>query len=72
MLIIKITILLLIFITSSLLGFAFASKYRYRVNELKDTKSALNMLKTKISYTYEPLPSVFSQISEKFKESRIR
>ncbi len=67
MLVIKIIILLLIFIISIFLGFTLANKYKYRVNDLKEIRSALNILKTKISYTYEPLPEVFLEIGKKLK-----
>lgn len=43
-----------------------ANKYKYRVNDLKKISSALNILKTKIEYTYEPLPKIFSDISREF------
>ena len=35
-----------------------------RVNELKEFKNALNMFKTKIRYTYAPLPEIFTEIAE--------
>ena len=59
----------LIFVISLLLGNAISKKYQDRVLELRDFKSALNLLKAKIKYTYEPIPEVFSEISNKFNES---
>ena len=41
-----------------------SNKYRNRVNELKEFKNALNIFKTKIRYTYEPIPEIFEQISK--------
>lgn len=66
MIIIKWTILLGILLLSIKLGIAIANKYRYRVRELKNIRSALSMLKTKMEYTYEPLPQIFSEIGNKF------
>lgn len=69
MIIIKWTILILIISVSSFIGNTFANKYKDRVKELKQTKNALNILKTKITYTYEPLPQIFSQISQEFENN---
>lgn len=66
MIIIKSIILLSIFLISSMLGIMFANKYKDRVKDLKEMKSALNILKTKIEYTYEPLPQIFSQIADEY------
>ncbi len=64
MLAIKIVIYSFIFLSSSLLGILFSKKYVNRVNELREFKNALNMFKTKIRYTYEPIPEIFTEISE--------
>lgn len=66
MIIIKWTILLGILLLSIKLGIAIANKYKYRVRDLKNIRSALSMLKTKMEYTYEPLPQIFSEIGNKF------
>jgi len=68
MVIIKGIILISIFLVTSLLGIMFANKYKARVNDLKSIKSALNIFKTKIEYTYEPLPQIFSEIGTEFTE----
>lgn len=68
MIIIKWTILLAILLLSSILGITIADKYKGRVKDLKEIKSALNMLKTKIEYTYEPLPQVFLEIGNKYDD----
>lgn len=59
MIVIKSLILLSIFVTSTALGIMLANKYKDRVTDLKQMRSALNILKTKIVYTYEPLPEIF-------------
>lgn len=64
MLIIKIIIYSFIFLSSSLIGILISKKYENRVNELKEFKNALNIFKTKIRYTYEPIPDIFMEISE--------
>lgn len=66
---IKILIYSSIFLTCSLIGIIKSQKYIYRVNELKEFKNALNMFKTKIKFTYEPLPEIFSQISKNINPS---
>lgn len=64
MLAIKIIIYTFIFLSCSLIGILISRKYINRVNELKEFKNALNIFKTKIRYTYEPIPEIFAEISE--------
>ena len=64
MLAVKIIIYSFIFLSCSLIGLLISKKYTNRVNELKEFKNALSMFKTKIRYTYAPLPEVFKEISE--------
>ena len=61
---IKIIIYAFIFLSCSLIGILISKKYINRVNELKEFKNALNIFKTKIRYTYEPIPEIFAEISE--------
>ena len=61
---IKYFILFLILVSSTLIGKFLSKKYVYRLDELEDIQRALNILKTKIKFTYEPIPEVFSEISE--------
>lgn len=60
----KIIIYSFIFLSCSLIGILISKKYSNRVNELKEFKNALNIFKTKIRYTYEPIPDIFIEISE--------
>jgi stage III sporulation protein AB len=39
-----------------------SKKYIIRVNELEEMKNALNMFKSKIKFTYEPIPEIFEEI----------
>ena len=63
MIILKTTILILIFAISYLIGNMIAKKYSKRVEELEDMKNALNILQTKIRFSKEPLSRIFKEIS---------
>lgn len=63
MLIIKMLLLFAIFSTSILIGKLKANQYKQRVKDLKEMKNGLSIFKTKIRYTYEPIPEVFNEIS---------
>lgn len=65
MFIFKILILICIVIASTFLGILFSKKYSNREKELKEMKSALNIFATKIKFTYEPIPNIFLEISNK-------
>lgn len=60
---IKYSMLFLILVFSTLIGKFLSKKYVYRVLELEEIKNALNILKTKIKFTYEPIPDIFQEIS---------
>lgn len=62
--IVKYIILFFILVISTLIGKLMAKKYVHRLEELEDTKVALNMLKSKIKFTYEPIPEIFDEISK--------
>ena len=64
MLAIKIVIYSFIFLTCSVIGILISKKYSNRVQELKEFKSALNIFKTKIRYTYDPIPEIFLDIAK--------
>lgn len=61
----KIILLIAIVVASTILGILFSKKYSNREKELKEMKSALNIFATKIKFTYEPVPNVFLEISNK-------
>ena len=61
---IKYTMLFVVFILSILIGKYISNQYICRVKELEEIKNALNILKTKIKFTYEPLREIFNEISE--------
>lgn len=60
---IKICMLGLVFVISAIIGKSLSKKYSYRLEELEEIKNSLNILKTKIKFTYEPLPEIFEEIS---------
>lgn len=64
MLFVRIIIYSGIFLTCSIIGILKSRRYIDRINELREFKNALNIFKTKINFTYEPIPEIFNQISE--------
>lgn len=62
--VIKYLILFLIFISSVLIGKYISQQYLYRLKELEEIKNALNIFKSKIKFTYEPIPEIFEEISK--------
>ena len=69
MIIIKFTILLLIFASSTSIGYLISKKYVNRVIELKQFRNTINILENKIKFTYEPIPEIFKQISNNSEEN---
>ena len=67
--IVKYFMLLLIFISSSLIGKYISKKYTYRLKELEEFKNILNVFKSKIRFTYEPIPEIFREIANNTKEN---
>lgn len=62
--VLKIIILGLILILCTYIGILKAKSYDNRVLELKKIKSALEVLKSKIEFTYEPIKDIFEEISK--------
>lgn len=62
--IIKYCMLFLLFLASCLIGKYISQKYKFRLNELEEMKSCLNIFKSKIKFTYEPIPEIFTEIAE--------
>jgi len=69
MIIIKFIILITIFGASTSIGFLMSKKYKNRVIELREFKNAINILETKIKFTYEPIPEIFIQISNNLENN---
>lgn len=66
MLFIKFPLFILLFLASTSVGILISKKYVYRVKELKEFKTFLNVLKNKIKFTYEPLGEIFKEVSNNF------
>lgn len=62
---IKYLLLIVIFGLSTAIGMTISKSYENRVIELKELKNILNIMKTKIKFTYEPLADIFKQIANK-------
>lgn len=62
--ILKYILLIIIFSLSTAIGMMISKMYENRVTELKEFKNILNIIKTKIKFTYEPLAEIFGQISK--------
>ena len=60
---IKYILLVAIFGLSTAIGLVISKTYENRVVEFKEFKNILNIMKTKIKFTYEPLAEIFKYIS---------
>ena len=67
---VKTILLFAIFSLSTGIGILISKMYENRVKELRQFKNILNIIKTKIKFTYEPLADIFKQISQE-KSSKI-
>lgn len=67
--ILKIIILTIIMGMCTALGLMKANRYKLRVIDLQEIKKALNLILTKMRYTYEPLPDLFYEISKDLNEN---
>lgn len=66
----KYIVLVIIFLLSTSIGLMISKSYDNRVKELKEFKNILNIMKTKIKFTYEPLSEIFKQIA-KYNQTNI-
>lgn len=64
MIILKYIILLGIFGGSFWIGILISKRYKNRVLELREFKEVINIIETKIRFTYEPLKEIFEEISK--------
>lgn len=64
MIFLKYIFLILIFIGCTSIGYYYAMKFKKRVIELKELKSSLNIMKSKIQFTYKPLGEIFEELSK--------
>ena len=64
MIFIKSVNLILVLLICTYLGIQKAKVYEKRYKELQYFQSALNMFKSKLEFTYEPINNIFSDISK--------
>ena len=64
MIILKYIILVAIFGGSCTIGNLISKKYKNRVIELREFKETINIIKTKIRFTYQPLKEIFEELSK--------
>ncbi len=67
--ILKIVLLTMVLAMCSFLGIIKANRFKLRVIDLCEMKKALNLIITKMRYTYEPLPELFKEISKDLNEN---
>ena len=72
LLIVKIVSLLLIGALSSFIGILVSNKYNMRVKEIEDIISALDLLETRVKYTYDTIADSFDFIAENMKTKSYR
>ena len=65
MIVFKFIILGTILGISTYIGINISKRYGTRLKELKEIQRALHIFEEKIKFTYEPIPDVFDEISEK-------
>lgn len=63
MVILKIFVMGAIIFICSYLGILKSKTFENRVNELKKIQTSLNMFRSKIEFTYEPIKDIFEEIS---------
>lgn len=56
--------MILIIVICAYIGINKAKSFSTRVLKLRDLKSAFNIFKTKLEFTYEPVKEIFCEISE--------
>lgn len=61
---IKITALFMILLLSSFIGYLISNKYSQRVKELEDIVSALDLLETRVKYTYDTICDSFEFVAD--------
>ena len=69
--VIKYILFVAIFLISIAIGKLLSKKYIDREKELKEMHNALNIFKSKIKFTYEPIGEVFIEISQMMSYSNI-
>lgn len=69
MIFLKYVMLLILFVLANVIGRILSQKYVYRLEELNEIKSFLNIFKTKIRFTCDTIPEIFQEFAEKTKKN---
>lgn len=64
---VKFVLIIGVFILATFIGYLLAGRYKTRVAEINDLIFALDVLETKIKYTYDSLPTSFLYIADNLK-----
>lgn len=64
---VKFILIIGVFILATFIGYLLAGRYKTRVAEINDLIFALDVLETKIKYTYDSLPTSFLYIADNLK-----
>lgn len=67
MYVLKYILLIIVFCTSTIIGLLISKKYSNRVEILKNLKNALNIFEVKIKFSFETIPEIYKEISEKIE-----
>ena len=67
--ILKIVLFTMVLAMCSFLGIIKANRFKLRVIDLCEMKKALNLIITKMRYTYEPLPELFKEVSKELNKN---
>lgn len=69
LLVIKLLLLLVIVTLSTFIGILISKKYSSRVDEIQDLISALEILESRLNYTYDTIPDAFSFVGKHMRSS---
>lgn len=56
---------ILVILSTTILGFIYSDSFKKRVSQLNEFQRSINQLENEITYTHEPLPDTFKNISER-------
>lgn len=69
LLVIKVVLLLIIVALSTFIGILISKRYSSRVDEIQDLITALEILESRLNYTYDTIPDAFSFVGKHMRSS---
>lgn len=69
LLVIKVILLLVIVALSTFIGILISKRYSSRVDEIQDLITALEILESRLNYTYDTIPDAFSFVGKHMRSS---